>query len=311
MPNAAAGSDRRPRDPTVRTILGMPATAADQGDDAAIAQALQAMEEQIPPPQRQSDSFDLSWGPCQEPVGDAREGRGGQPENDVAIAAALQAEEDRRTARTLASPAPGRRSWHAVSTATPAGGTSASGPDHLDCCALPCKRYACIILTVLALFLVGIIVYTVAYWYLYLSGHIRREFDLGDFQEISQEVFDGTNNYRASKGMSFVVWSDGIAEIAADHAGKMASGEAPFSHDGFPDRAARYPDHQRGVAGENLAYCHGIVHGVQEVVSCAVDGWIASPGHEKNMVGAWSWCGIGVARSQEGTYYISQLFGAP
>jgi uncharacterized protein YkwD len=123
-----------------------------------------------------------------------------------------------------------------------------------------------------------------------------------DPELIAREALDGTNRYRASKGLPPCRWHEGIARIAAEHAATMASGAAPFSHDGFNARVARFPPN-RG-AGENLA----LSQGVSNVSQTAVDGWIKSPGHEKNLRGEWNVCGIGTACSANGTFYTTQLF---
>jgi uncharacterized protein YkwD len=40
----------------------------------------------------------------------------------------------------------------------------------------------------------------------------------------------------------------------------------------------------------------------------AVNGWIKSPGHRKNLVGHFNLCGIGVYKSNSGTVYLTQIF---
>lgn len=124
-----------------------------------------------------------------------------------------------------------------------------------------------------------------------------------DAELIAREALDGTNKYRASKGLPPLRWNDGIARIAREHAESMASGAAPFSHDGFDARVRAFPLAHRASA-ENLAYSHGI----SAVAQCAVDGWIKSPGHEKNLRGQYNVCGIGVGRSPQGAFYTTQLF---
>ena len=97
-------------------------------------------------------------------------------------------------------------------------------------------------------------------------------------------------------------WNEQIKCIAAEHALQMAKGLMPFSHDGFDARVRRFPPNR--AAGENLA----MNGGVYDVAKCAVDGWINSPGHRKNLLGAFDVCGIGVARSGTGQFYLTQLF---
>lgn len=126
-----------------------------------------------------------------------------------------------------------------------------------------------------------------------------------DPELIAKQAVDGTNKYRASKELSPVRWHDGIAKIAQRHAQQMASGAMPFSHDGFDERVRAFPVVHRSAA-ENLA----LNSGVADVAKVAVDGWIKSPGHEKNLRGAFNLCGIGVARSANGTFYLTQLFAS-
>lgn len=125
-----------------------------------------------------------------------------------------------------------------------------------------------------------------------------------DPELISREALDGTNRYRASHGLAPCRWNEGVARVAAQHAASMASGEAPFSHDGFDARVRAFPPGAGLPAGENLA----LNSGVSNVAQTAVDGWIKSPGHEKNLRGQWNLCGIGSARSANGTWYLTQLF---
>merc|ERR1711920_50664 len=110
-------------------------------------------------------------------------------------------------------------------------------------------------------------------------------------------------------GFPTVSWSDGIAEGAARHAGQMARGDMPFSHDGFETRVKdiRNIPLAANSVGENLAFCKGF----PDVAKCAVQGWINSPGHEENLRGKWTLCGIGTAMSEkDGSYYVTQLFAS-
>ncbi|CAE7624683.1 ylbC [Symbiodinium microadriaticum] len=124
-----------------------------------------------------------------------------------------------------------------------------------------------------------------------------------DPELIARQALDGTNQYRASKGLVPLQWHDGIARIARQHAEQMASGAMPFSHDGVEERFRAYPMAHRAAA-ENLA----LNNGVAEVAKVAVDGWIKSPGHERNLRGTFNLCGLGVARASNGTFYLTQLF---
>jgi len=126
-----------------------------------------------------------------------------------------------------------------------------------------------------------------------------------DPELIARQALDGTNRYRASKGLPPLRWHDGIARIAREHAEQMASGAAPFSHDGVDQRFRAYPVSYQSAA-ENLALNNGIA----DVAGAAVNGWINSPGHERNLSGHFILCSIGAARASNGTFYLTQLFAA-
>lgn len=242
--------------------------------------------------------------------------------DDAAIAAAFQAEEDRRYAEVLQRREERRSMEHQRDTGAhntgmpPLQATMALGVDQRYPGAQlanrpPATRKRRCFWVLGFCFLVTC---TVAICFFFFGGRaiferarksITEDYDLGDFQKISRDAFDRTNEYRAAKGLEQMVeWNSAIAEIAAEHAGQMARGEMPFSHEGFASRAAKYPMAYMS-SGENLAMCRGF----PDVAKCAVEGWISSPGHELNLRGDWNLMGIGTAQStDDGTFYLTQLF---
>lgn len=84
----------------------------------------------------------------------------------------------------------------------------------------------------------------------------------------------------------------------------MALGQVAFGHDGFKNRFRRFPFRLTRKGAENVAMNHGL----GDVGKVAVDGWIQSPGHRKNMVGGFNYMGIGVAQAANGAWYLTQLF---
>ena len=73
------------------------------------------------------------------------------------------------------------------------------------------------------------------------------------------------------------------------HCVNMATGKVPFGHDGFHQRSQMVTFYKIAFA-ENVAYNMGCA----DCVRTAVDGWIHSPGHRKNLLGNFSKCGIAV-----------------
>jgi len=125
-----------------------------------------------------------------------------------------------------------------------------------------------------------------------------------DLTAIGKEALRLTNEFRAQNKLPVLSWHQTLAEIGYVHSQNMGDGKAKFSHDGFHDRVAKYPFPSRSAA-ENLAMNHGL----ENVAKVAVDGWIDSPGHRKNLLSNHNYCGIGVYRNSSGAFYLTQLFG--
>jgi uncharacterized protein YkwD len=85
----------------------------------------------------------------------------------------------------------------------------------------------------------------------------------------------------------------------------MARGVVVFGHAGFDERVQRLRDKIGGRrSAENVASNRGYA----SVASIAVNGWLGSPGHRKNIEGDFASTGIGVAVNDKDQYYFTQLF---
>eukprot|EP00698_Gefionella_okellyi_P000287 TRINITY_DN10245_c0_g1_i1.p1 TRINITY_DN10245_c0_g1~~TRINITY_DN10245_c0_g1_i1.p1 ORF type:complete len:413 (-),score=67.68 TRINITY_DN10245_c0_g1_i1:45-1283(-) len=123
-------------------------------------------------------------------------------------------------------------------------------------------------------------------------------------QRIGREALAFTNEFRAQHKLPPLEWHQALADIGAVHSRNMGDGKVPFGHDGFNERMRQYPFRATSAA-ENVAMNHGF----SEVARVAVDGWIDSPGHRKNLLSNHVWCGIGVVKNGQGKWYLTQLFG--
>jgi uncharacterized protein YkwD len=121
--------------------------------------------------------------------------------------------------------------------------------------------------------------------------------------DLEQAANQQINQYRASKKLSPLNVDRRISQQARIHSLNMASGKVKFSHDGFDGRAKAIAIPYQSVA-ENVAYNMGF----SDPVRNAVDGWIKSEGHRKNMEGQFNLTGIGIAKNAKGEYYFTQLF---
>ncbi|WP_017294640.1 CAP domain-containing protein [Geminocystis herdmanii] len=124
-----------------------------------------------------------------------------------------------------------------------------------------------------------------------------------DYLVLEKSIHQKVNQYRQSKKLSPLKFDSRISEEARKHSQNMANKTVPFSHQGFETRVVNTRINYRSVA-ENVAYNQG--HKNPDQV--AVDGWIKSLGHQKNMVGNFNLTGVGVAKNAQGEYYFTQIF---
>ena len=127
---------------------------------------------------------------------------------------------------------------------------------------------------------------------------------------LEAEVLERVNRHRRAAGLRALRADSRLAEIARAHSRAMASGRRRFGHGDFDERAqaveARVA-HYRRVA-ENVAR-HPRRRG--DLPARAVAGWLRSSGHRRNIEGPYSLTGVGVAVSDRGEIYLTQIFVAP
>jgi uncharacterized protein YkwD len=127
--------------------------------------------------------------------------------------------------------------------------------------------------------------------------------------EIERQVFNLLNAERRSKGLLELEWNDDVAAVARLHSHNMADGKF-FSHRGtdgsmVDDRADRLGLGTWRVIGENIAY----MRGYENPAALAVEKWMESTAHRKNLLGPnWKESAVGVAITEDGTYYMTQVF---
>jgi uncharacterized protein YkwD len=126
-----------------------------------------------------------------------------------------------------------------------------------------------------------------------------------------QRVFELGNRQRRKHHLRELLWSDEIGDEARRHSLRMA--ELGFFSHRDPERGEL---HERlsaagllyRAAAENLHYSRGY----QDPAATAVDGWMESRGHRKNLLDSeFTRTGIGVARAKDGTWHATQIFLRP
>jgi uncharacterized protein YkwD len=124
------------------------------------------------------------------------------------------------------------------------------------------------------------------------------------------QIFDGVNAQRNRSRLGDLEWDDRLAEVARAYSAKMAR-EHFFDHwdrNGNSVLERVQNAHIRGWRGlgENLFMCQGVRGGLSEF---AVSGWMKSPSHRQNILNRnWTATGVGIAKSRDGSIYITQVF---
>lgn len=124
-----------------------------------------------------------------------------------------------------------------------------------------------------------------------------------DDAHMQQMILHYVNVYRAKHHLPPLKLSAAASQEAAYHSQAMANKTTPFGHAHFNDRIKRLYkkfEHCRGGA-ENVAYYRANAKRL-------VDGWIASPGHRRNIEGHYNLTGIGIAHGKPGWAYFTQIF---
>ena len=124
-----------------------------------------------------------------------------------------------------------------------------------------------------------------------------------------RRAFDLINAERVKAGLPMLTWNDSAAAMARGHSENMSRFNF-FSHrdtDGFTvaERAGKFGVADWQAIAENIAY----IKGFDDPAKNAVESWLGSPSHKRNMLAAdWAGTAIGVSISKDGKYYFTQVF---
>jgi uncharacterized protein YkwD len=123
--------------------------------------------------------------------------------------------------------------------------------------------------------------------------------------EIGKKCLELTNQFRARNKLPPLKWDDSIWKISLTHSKNMGDRKVPFGHKGFNERIKQFPFHFT-LACENVFMCQG--YSEYSIAENAVNGWINSPGHRKNLLSNTNACAIATYRTPSGAYYLTQMF---
>ena len=123
---------------------------------------------------------------------------------------------------------------------------------------------------------------------------------------LEREVHDLVNNHRQAMGLRPLAYNEEIARQARRHSQAMASGRGDVDHHGVEERrAALLRSIGFSAFAENVAANNSTGSRTAEA---AVQGWLKSPEHQRNLEGNFTLTGIGVARSATGVYFFTHIF---
>ena len=125
----------------------------------------------------------------------------------------------------------------------------------------------------------------------------------GKTNSLVNDVLEETNLFRKSKALKALAINEELNEIAQKHSENMASGRVSFGHAGFEKRNTLAVESISSISSfaENVAF--GATSG-KDVVAM----WKNSSGHRRNMLGKFTYIGIGIAKDKQGRIYYTQIF---
>src|SRR5262245_13353768 len=120
---------------------------------------------------------------------------------------------------------------------------------------------------------------------------------------LENQVLDLVNKYRESKKLPPLIANMAIEYEARRHSMDMAIKKVPFSHNGFTNRTRNISRKVQGLStfDENVAAGN-------MTAQAAVEDWLKSTEHRRNIEGNYRFTGIGVARNQQNQLYFTQIF---
>ena len=127
-------------------------------------------------------------------------------------------------------------------------------------------------------------------------------------RDLEGAVFAAVNGHRRVAGLPDLSPSGEVARVARGHSQAMAAGRAGFGHDGFDERTATIRSRMPlSSAAENVSK-H--TRPLTQVPDAALAIWLESRQHRQNIEGHYDTSGVGAARDEAGTIFLTQIFVA-
>ena len=139
------------------------------------------------------------------------------------------------------------------------------------------------------------------------SSQENQSIDTSGFEFLPEEleVSIEVNNYRLQMELPPMTLIEEFSLLARQHSQAMADGKVDIGHDGF---------HQRYHMASSVASLHagaenvGMNFSIEDPVGLAISSWLSSDDHLRNIEGEYELTGVGIAVSEDGAMFFTQLF---
>lgn len=123
-------------------------------------------------------------------------------------------------------------------------------------------------------------------------------------ERVLKGIFGCVNQVRVTNGVEPLEYNKDLSLLAGEHACNMSTGNSPLSHDTFDCLKMQAPSALS--FSENIAK----VAPSGDPVVDAVCHWIDRPSARSRILGSFTHTGIGVAESEDGSWFVSQIFAS-
>jgi len=125
---------------------------------------------------------------------------------------------------------------------------------------------------------------------------------------MENEAFAAINSARTGNGLPALTFAADVRDVARAHSQDMAT-RGFFDHVNPDGKTPANRVSEAGISYSMVAENIAMNWNMPDPVQTAVQGWLASPGHYANIMNTTvTESGVGIARTQDGHYYLTQVF---
>lgn len=121
-------------------------------------------------------------------------------------------------------------------------------------------------------------------------------------EKILHRIFDLINQVRSEFNLYPLTFNKELSFLAGEHACNMSTNLIPYGHYGFQERQAHIP--QATAFSENVAFVPSSDDPAQNIVVA----WLKKSKSFSRILSSFTHTGIGIAESENGSWYCTQIF---